>query len=86
MQTHILKIRDISECTSWLFCPRVQNSAGILTTGSHLKNDGIKKFWLGGTPFLQLPHEDWPSTKYFENYKSNESHYLAGLSNSFGKV
>ena len=36
----------------------------------------------GRTPFLQLPQEDWPSTKSFENYKSNESHCLAELSNS----
>ena len=47
-----------------------------------MKNDDIKKLWFGGPPFLELYHEDWPSTKYFENYKSNESHYLAELSNS----
>ena len=37
---------------------------------------------LDGPPFLQLSQEDWPSIKKFENYKYNESHCLAELSNS----
>ena len=38
------------------------------------------KFWLQGSPFLQLSQEDWLSTKNFE--KSNESHCLEELSSS----
>ena len=40
----------------------------------------ILKFWLQGSPFLQLSQEDWLSTKHFE--KSNESHCLEELSSS----
>ena len=76
MQTRVLKIRDILERTSWVFCLGVQNPADIPTRGSYLEKDNIK-FWLEGPPFLQLSQEDWRSTKNFENYKSNESHCLA---------
>ena len=77
-----LQIRDTLEGTSWLFCPGLQNPADIPTRGSYLKDDDIKEFWLEGPPFLQLPQEDWTSTKNFKNYKCNESHCLAELSNS----
>ena len=82
IQTHVLKIRDTLEGASWLFCSWVQNHADIPIRGSFLKDDDIKKLWLEGPPFLQLYQEDWPSTKNLENYKCNESHCLAELSNS----
>ena len=82
IQTRVLKVTDPLEGTNWLFCPRVQNPADILKRGSYLKDDDIKEFWLEGPPFLQLPQEDWLSTKSFENYKSHESHCLAEWSNS----
>ena len=82
MQTHFSRIRVTLEGTSLLFFPVMQNPAETPTKDSYLKNDDIKEFWLGGPPFFQLSHEGWPSRKHFENYKSNESHCLAELSNS----
>ena len=65
IQTRFLKIRDTLEGTSWLFCPGGKNPADIPTSGSYLKDDDIKKFWLEGPPFLQLSQEDWPGSKKF---------------------
>ena len=68
IQTRVLKIRHLA---SRLFCPGVQNPADIPTRASYMKDDDIRESGLEGPPFLQLSQEDWPSTKNFENYKSN---------------
>ena len=54
MQTHVLKIRDTLESTSWLFCPGLQNPADIPTRGSYLKDDNIEKFWSQERSFQEL--------------------------------
>ena len=76
MQTHVLKIRDTLESTSWLFCPGLQNPADIPTRGSYLKDDNIEKFWLEERSFLELSQEDWPTTKNSENYINLTSHII----------
>ena len=76
MQTHVLKIRDTLESTSWLFCPGLQNPADIPTRGSYLKDDNIEKFWLEERPFLELSQEDWPTTKNSENDINLMSHII----------
>ena len=76
MQTHVLKIRDTLESTSWLFCPGLQNPADIPTRGSYLKDDNIEKFWLEERSFLKLSQEDWPTTKNSENYINLMSHII----------
>ena len=69
--TRVFKIRNTLEGTSWLFCPGVQNPADTPTRDSYMKDNDIKESWLEGPPFLQLSQEDWPNTKNFENYRSN---------------
>ena len=76
MQTHVLKIRDTLESTSWLFCPGLQNPADIPTRGSYLKDDNIEKFWLEERSFLELSQEDWLTTKNSENYINLMSHII----------
>ena len=76
MQTHVLKIRDTLESTSWLFCPGLQNLADIPTRGSYLKDDNIEKFWLEERSFLELSQEDWLTTKNSENYINLMSHII----------
>ena len=60
----------------------MQNPADIPKRGSYLRDNDIKEFWLEGPLFLQLSQEDWTNTKNVVNYKSNELHCLAELSNS----
>ena len=82
IQTRVLKIRDTLKGTSWLFCPGVQNPADIVTRGSYLKDDVLRRYLVGGNSVSVIVSGRLASTKNLENYKSNESRCLPGLSNS----